>query len=60
MCMQIFSAAKQFHPYSVQDTLESANTPHVFAAGDVCHNLAHPRPKAGVFAVRAGYVYEYE
>lgn len=44
-------------PYlCVQDTLESVNTPNVFAAGDVCHNLAHPRPKAGVFAVRAGCV----
>eukprot|EP01031_Cornospumella_fuschlensis_P025780 gene25780-31130_t len=38
----------------VKDTLESVNVPRVFAAGDVCHNTAHPRPKAGVFAVRAG------
>jgi len=38
----------------VNATLESANTKHVFACGDICRNLIHPRPKAGVFAVRAG------
>lgn len=35
-------------------TLESTNQKGVFAVGDCCHNIAHPRPKAGVFAVRAG------
>jgi selenide,water dikinase len=40
--------------FSSQATLESANSKGIFAAGDVCHNLSHPRPKAGVFAVRAG------
>lgn len=35
-------------------TLESTNQKGVFAVGDCCHNVAHPRPKAGVFAVRAG------
>ena len=35
-------------------TLESCNTPGVFACGDVAHLTASPRPKAGVFAVRAG------
>ncbi len=37
-----------------QPTLESTNTPGVFASGDACHNVEHPRSKAGVFAVRAG------
>ncbi len=35
-------------------TLESVNQKGVFAVGDCCHNVIHPRPKAGVFAVRAG------
>jgi len=39
---------------AVNSTLESTNTPDVFAAGDVCHLVSNPRPKAGVFAVRAG------
>lgn len=34
--------------------MESINQPGVFAVGDCCHNTAFPRPKAGVFAVRAG------
>ena len=37
-----------------QATLESTNTRNVFASGDICCNTVHPRPKAGVFAVRAG------
>ena len=37
----------------VQATLESTSAPNVFACGDVAQ-LHHPRPKAGVFAVRAG------
>lgn len=39
----------------VQNTLESVNVKNVFSCGDVCHLDGNPRPKAGVFAVRAGY-----
>lgn len=38
----------------VHDTYECIHHPGVFAAGDCCHMDKHPRPKAGVFAVRAG------
>lgn len=37
---------------SVEDTLRSTNDPAVFAAGDVHSSVKHPRPKAGVYAVR--------
>jgi len=38
----------------VTDTLESENIPGVFAVGDCANMIHHPRPKAGVFAVRQG------
>src|SRR5271163_1816934 len=39
---------------AIDDTLRSTGDPSIFATGDVATMIAHPREKAGVYAVRQG------
>jgi pyridine nucleotide-disulfide oxidoreductase family protein len=41
---------------AVRQTLQVMGDENVFAAGDCAQMISDPRPKAGVFAVRQGYV----
>ncbi|WOJ92554.1 selenide, water dikinase SelD [Congregibacter variabilis] len=40
----------------IEDSLQSTEFPNVFGAGDIATQYRHPRPKAGVYAVRQGPV----
>jgi selenide, water dikinase len=49
-----FATTQQGNFIHVHNTYESVSHKGVFACGDCCEMIEHPRPKAGVFAVRAG------
>ncbi len=39
---------------SIDECLRADGLENVFAVGDVATSISHPRPKAGVYAVRQG------
>ena len=44
---------------AIRNSLQSESHDDVFASGDIATLTTHPRPKAGVYAVRAGHVLKH-